>query len=136
MAVAIYKKGQGYYTRVYTAIGYALLVLWGAYWLVQQLTGLDVGVSEQYIQAGVAVVFIGVLSYIGYLFIGKRKRSVDFLVATEGEMKKVNWSTRREVSGSTVIVILISFFIAVLCWLFDNVFAWFFAAIDVLEPTL
>ena len=136
MAVAIYKKGQGYYTRVYTAIGYALLVLWGAYWLVQQLNGLDVGISEQYIQAGVAIIFIGVFSYIGYLFIGKRKRSVDFLVATEGEMKKVNWSTRREVSGSTLIVIIISFFIAVLCWLFDNVFAWFFALIDVLEPTL
>ena len=136
MAVAIYKKGQGYYTRVYTAIGYALLVLWGAYWLVQQLSGLNVGVSEQYIQAGVAVVFIGVFSYIGYLFIGKRKRSVDFLVATEGEMKKVNWSTRREVTGSTVIVIIISFIIALLCWMFDNVFAWFFSLIDVLDTTL
>ena len=136
MAVAIYKKGQGYYTRVYTAIGYALLVLWGAYWLTNEMDVLDLGGSEQYVQAGVAVLFIGIFSYIGYLFIGKRKRSVDFLVATEGEMKKVNWSTRREVSGSTVLVIIISFFIAVLCWIFDNIFAWFFALIDVLEPTL
>jgi preprotein translocase SecE subunit len=51
-------------------------------------------------------------------------------------MKKVNWSTRREVVGSTVIVILLSLFIAVLCWVFDYIFAWFFAMIDVLEPNL
>ena len=136
MAVAIYKKGQGYYTRVYTAIGYALLVLWGAWWLKDQIESVDLGIYQKYIQAGAALVFAGVLSYIGYLFIGKKKRSVDFLVATEGEMKKVNWSTRREVSGSTVLVLIISFFIAVLCWIFDNIFAWFFALIDVLEPTL
>ncbi|MEC7351864.1 MAG: preprotein translocase subunit SecE [Planctomycetota bacterium] len=136
MAVSIYKKGQGYYTRVYTAIGYALLVLWGAYWLTRQMDVLDMGVAQTYVQAGAAVLFISFFSYIGYLFIGRRKRSVDFLVATEAEMKKVNWSTRREVTGSTFIVIVISFFIALLCWLFDNVFAWFFATIDVLEPTL
>ena len=136
MAVSIYKKGQGYYTRVYTAIGYALLVLWGAYWLTRQMDVLDMGVAQTYVQAGAAVLFISIFSYIGYLFIGRRKRSVDFLVATEAEMKKVNWSTRREVTGSTFIVIVISFFIALLCWLFDNVFAWFFATIDVLEPTL
>ncbi len=136
MAVSIYKKGQGYYTRVYTAIGYALLVLWGAYWLSRQMDVLDMGVAQTYVQAGASVLFISVFSYIGYLFIGRRKRSVDFLVATEAEMKKVNWSTRREVTGSTFIVIVISFFIALLCWLFDNVFAWFFATIDVLEPTL
>jgi preprotein translocase SecE subunit len=51
-------------------------------------------------------------------------------------MKKVNWSTRREVVGSTVIVILLSILIAVLCWVFDYIFAWFFATIDVLEPNL
>ena len=51
-------------------------------------------------------------------------------------MKKVNWSTRREVVGSTVIVILLSILIALLCWVFDYIFAWFFATIDVLEPNL
>ena len=133
MAVAIYKKGQGYYTRVYTAIGYALLVLWGAYWLVQELKGLNVGVSAQYIQAGVAVAFIAVFSYIGYLFIGKRKRSVDFLVATEGEMKKVNWSTRREIAGSTFVVICLAAGIAGFCKVFDLIFYWFFSTIHVLD---
>jgi hypothetical protein len=27
---------------------------------------------------------------------------VDFMIATEGELKKVNWSTRREIVGSDV----------------------------------
>ena len=33
MAIGIYKKGQGYYTRLCTAIAYALLVGMGAWWL-------------------------------------------------------------------------------------------------------
>ena len=51
MAVAIYKKGQGYYTRVYTAISYALLVLWGAlvaegFRLSQSISASTRGTSE------------------------------------------------------------------------------------------
>ena len=133
MAVSIYKKGQGYYTRVYTAIGYALLVLWGAYWLSRQMDVLDMGVAQTYVQAGASVLFISVFSYIGYLFIGRRKRSVDFLVATETEMKKVNWSTQHEIVGSTVVVILLAAGIAGFCRIFDYVFLLLFTSINVLD---
>ena len=73
---------------------------------------------------------------IGFWIIGAKKRTVEFMIATEGEMKKVNWSTRREVVGSTIIVLFISFVIAVLCASFDLVFAWFFTVIDVLDNTV
>ena len=35
------------------------------------------------------------------------------MIATEGEMKKVNWSTRREIIGMTWVVIGLTVFIAV-----------------------
>ena len=60
----------------------------------------------------VAAIVIAVFGLVGYWLIGRRARSVDFLIATEGEMKKVNWSTRREVVGSTIIVLIISFFMS------------------------
>ena len=133
MAMGIYKKGQGYYTRLCTTIAYALLVAMGAFWIAQQFDGIH-PIYAIYAQAGAAVLLIVIFGLLGYWVIGRRPKTVDFLIATEGEMKKVNWSTRREVVGSTFIVI--SAFIAALCMVFDFVFAWFFTLIDVLEPVI
>jgi preprotein translocase SecE subunit len=55
------------------------------------------------------------------------------MIATEGEMRKVNWSTRREIFGSTVLVILLTLFIAVFCKIADLAFSSFFQWIDVLQ---
>jgi preprotein translocase SecE subunit len=55
------------------------------------------------------------------------------MIATEGEMKKVNWSTRREVTGSTTVVIALTVFIALLCFLFDTVFNVVFKWLGVLK---
>ena len=136
MALGIYKKGQGYYTRLCTSIAYGLLVAMGAWWIWQQFVGVDFGFPPIYASASAAVIVIGVFGVLGFWLVGRRARTVDFLVATEGEMKKVNWSTRREVVGSTIIVLILSFIIAILCAVFDLLFAWFFTIIDVLEPTV
>lgn len=136
MALGIYKKGQGYYTRLCTTIAYAVLVAMGAWWVANQLATVDFGFPTEYSRAAGAVIVIAVFGLIGYVLIGRRARTVDFLIATEGEMKKVNWSTRREVVGSTIIVLIISFIISAICASFDLVFAWFFTIIDVLEPTV
>ena len=39
--------------------------------------------------------------------------NVDFLIATDSEMKKVNWTSRKELIGSTKVVIVFMFLIAV-----------------------
>ena len=62
-----------------------------------------------------------------------KPRTVDFLVATEGEMKKVNWSTRREIVGSTLAVITSAFILTVFCWVVDLGFSEFFKLINVLR---
>ncbi|MBI1827694.1 MAG: preprotein translocase subunit SecE [Planctomycetes bacterium] len=55
------------------------------------------------------------------------------MIATEGEMKKVNWSSRREVVGSTKVVILFSMAMALYLFVVDIVFQTLFQAIGVLK---
>jgi len=86
-----------------------------------------------YLQTGAALTVI-LLGAVGiYLFVASSRRSVDFLIATDGEMKKVNWSSYREVRGMTIVVIVATFLIAGILYLVDLGFSWFFGAIGVLE---
>jgi preprotein translocase SecE subunit len=50
----------------------------------------------------------------------------DFLIAGEGEMKKVSWSSRREIAVSTLIVIVVVVIMAVLLGITDTGFRLFF----------
>ena len=54
-------------------------------------------------------------------------------MATETEMKKVNWSTQHEIVGSTIVVILLAAGIAGFCRIFDYVFLLLFTSINVLD---
>ena len=76
---------------------------------------------------------LAVFAVIGYYLIGRKQNVVDFMVATEGEMKKVNWSTRREIVGSTWVVIALTIAIALLCMFCDGFFAFIFQQMGVLE---
>jgi preprotein translocase SecE subunit len=134
MSTAIYKQGQGYWVRLMSAIGYGLLVMMGVIWLWDQLSGFQIGDLESvYVQGGVSVIVIAVCGLVGYHLIGRKPKLVDFMIATEGEMRKVNWSTRREIAGSTVLVILLTLFIAVFCKIADLAFSSFFQWVDVLQ---
>src|SRR3712207_7866772 len=46
------------------------------------------------------------------LHLMNKPANVDFLIATDSEMKKVNWTSRRELIGSTKVVIVFMFLIA------------------------
>ncbi len=134
MSATIYKSGQGYWVRMMSAIGFFTLVLMGIVWLTDQLAGVQItDIEPVYIQGGVAILTFVIFGLIGYHFIGRRPKFVDFMIATEGEMRKVNWSTRREIVGSTILVILLTLFIALFCQLADLLFSWFFQWVDVLQ---
>jgi len=86
-----------------------------------------------YLQAG----FVGVVLVVGaaliYWFVGVRRGTAEFLIATDNEMKKVNWSTRREIVGSTWVVVTATFLLAAMLFFVDLVFQQFFTLIHVLE---
>ena len=134
MSVGIYKQGQGYWVRLMSAIGLGLLVMMGVVWLWDQLSGVQIGdVEPVYIQGVIAVITVAICGLIGYHLIGRKPKLVEFMIATEGEMRKVNWSTRREVVGSTILVILLTLFIALFCQVADLGFSAFFQWAGVLD---
>ena len=131
----IYKPGQGRNTRMWTAVGYGCLVSWFAYFLWDKLSILDLGQYTQVVQVGVAVAVLAVFGLLGYWALGLNKRINDFLIATEGEMKKVNWTSRKEIIGSTKVVIVVVVAMSVLLFVVDIFFMSFFTAIGVLKGT-
>ena len=92
------------------------------------------GPKTIYVQGGSTVVVLGFFGALLYYLICVKPKCGDFLIATEGEMKKVNWSTRREIIGSTWVVIGLTFFIAVAIFILDYlIFTPFFQWINVLD---
>ena len=133
MASAIRKFGQGYWTRMMSVVGFGLVAVLGAIWLWRMLDTVSVGFPSIYLASGVSVLFLAIVGAALWWFVGWNARSVDFLVATEGEMKKVNWSTKHELVGSTVVVIAVVIIISLFCWLFDFIFSTLFVWMKVLD---
>lgn len=130
-----YKPGQGYFTRLGTAIGAGVLTVWGAFFLLDELSGLlDPNAGYYYpVQYGVAVGFIVVMGALIYWIVGLNRKANDFFIATEGEMKKVSWSSRQEVVRSTKVVIVTVVLMAAFLFLADILFMEIFGALQVLK---
>ncbi len=132
--LSVYKSGQGYYTRMGTVIGVGLVTMLGILWAWDYLRDIRIpGVNELYVAAAGAILLGGIIVAVMYYLVFVKPSTVDFLIATEGEMKKVNWSTRREIIGSTTAVITTAIIIAVFCWGLEIGFIAFFRAIKVLD---
>lgn len=86
-----------------------------------------------YLQAGAALLVLLVGGALTYYYVGLKPRSVDFLIATDGEMKKVNWSTKHVIWNSTTVVITATFAIAALLFIFDLALHSLARAIGLLE---
>jgi preprotein translocase SecE subunit len=134
MSTAIYKKGQGFWTRQMSTVAGSVLTLLGAIWFSDQFRGSEwFGLQPIYWRAISGLVWCAIFGALMYSFIWVKPRTVDFLVATETEMKKVNWSTRHEIFGSTVVVILLAAGIAGFCRVCDYLFLLLFSSIGVLD---
>ena len=128
----VYKKGQGYWTRVGTAAGAALLILLTAYQIYVYLPTWISSDRGRDIAIGVAAAFVVGLGLLAWRLMNKPSNA-DFLIATDSEMKKVNWTSRRELIGSTRIVIVFMFMIALFLFVIDLVFWTLFYVINVLK---
>ena len=82
------------------------------------------------------VAVVVALFYLIYRFVGRNETVVNFMIATESEMKKVNWSTRREVTGATKIVIVTTLALATILFFVDIMFMLIFSWMDVLQIDL
>ncbi|MBL9141985.1 MAG: preprotein translocase subunit SecE, partial [Phycisphaerae bacterium] len=105
----------------------------GGWWIWDRWGQSTRNINGKYIAGGAALLFLAAMGMVMWWYLARNHRSVDFLIATEGEMKKVNWSTRREIIGSTGAVIFTMIVIALFCFLCDQVFALAFTQIGVLD---
>jgi preprotein translocase subunit SecE len=133
----IYKPGQGYWTRMGTVLG-ALLIggltvnfLYHHMPIWVQGAGVAPAKAKE-VTIGVIAALFAVFALLVFWLINK-PTNADFLIATDSEMKKVNWTSRKELIGSTKVVILFMFLIAFMLFAFDIVFGYLFYAIGVLK---
>ncbi|MBX2851093.1 MAG: preprotein translocase subunit SecE [Phycisphaeraceae bacterium] len=129
MALQVYKSGQGYWTRMMTAIAVMTFTLGFAVWFNDKLLFkfMDNEKNEMYWQAGIiAVTAVAVGALLWWLL--NKPKIADFMIATENEMKKVNWPTKQAVIGLTWIVIAGTLMIAAILFVadfgFTNVATW------------
>ncbi len=132
---AIYKKGQGYWTRMGTLIGAGLLGVLLAYTLYSMIPPtfyLNEPARGRRVGSIVAACFLVIYSAVA-LYLMNKPSNVDFLIATDSEMKKVNWTSRRELIGSTKIVIIFMLLIALFLFVNDLIFGYLMYFINVLK---
>jgi len=131
---AAYKPEQGRWTRNGTLVGAGLLIAWGAWAIYSQLQVFEGDdIVSLMITRGIPLAFAVVCFYGAWRLSYAKRSTSDFMIATEGEMKKVNWSTRREVIGSTKVVIAFTVFLALFLFLADLGFQQLFKAIGALK---
>lgn len=131
----LYKRGQGYYTRMGTGIGAGVLILLGADYTYGELQGA-LPADEAwalYVQTGLPIAAMVGMGLLVWWLTGVYRRSCDFMIATEGEMKKVSWSSTSSVIGSTKVVIIFVMLMGGLLFVVDALFMFFFNAIGVLQ---
>jgi len=132
---SIYKSGQGYWTRMLSAIGAAVLLLSGVAWF---WTELDSAVTDPRYRATAQVVTT-VVAILGGLLIGfyllNKPRIAEFLIATESEMRKVNWPSRKELVKETWIVICGTFMFVAILFCIDILFTLIFKQIGIIQLT-
>ncbi len=125
MVFDIYKRGQGKYTRLCTAFGVAIVVGLGCLRLYSKLQATDLGLwVETMVPAGLFVAFALLIFWLI-----NKQYIADFMIAAEGEVKKVSWSSRKEIAVSTFIVIMVVIIMAVLLGLTDLFFQLFFTEV-------
>jgi preprotein translocase SecE subunit len=124
MVFNIYKRGQGKYTRLCSAFAIAIIAGLGCLQLYKKLQAGDFGLwVETMVPAGLFVILAVLI-----LWLVNKPSLADFLIAAEGEMKKVSWSSRQEIAVSTLIVIVVVILMATLLGTTDlgfrTLFAW------------
>lgn len=130
--VKLYKPGQGMLVR-WIAFGLvSLMILFGCnslyhfvalrsnWWTDPIFTFpvIDVAVTYGFL---VSAAVAAALCFVAYVFVVNHPKSAEFLIETEGELKKVNWPPRHEFLGSSFIVILSVMIISLYLMLVDFV---------------
>lgn len=120
MNLKIYKRGQGKNSRLWTAVVLLVIVAAGCWRLHLKLEAQNPWIHTL-IPALVCAVFGAIIYWLSNI-----PAVANFLIAAEGEIKKVSWSSRKEIVTSTLIVICVVAIMATGLGVVDFTFQLFF----------
>jgi len=132
MGLELYKAGQGKYARGVAYLLGAGMIIFGGIRLYATINrpGREwvenvplIGHVSIYNTVALAVVLLGFL--LLHLVLN-RPAAVDALIDTEQELKKVSWPSKLEVRNATLVVVLVTFVLALLMYGFDRILQWVF----------
>jgi preprotein translocase SecE subunit len=122
------KKGQGVLARLAAYGVGSVLVVFGAIRFFatfntrgQGVLVRDVPILGELTVYNVVAIMIAVVGLLALHLVLNRDRSVDLLIETEQEMKKVSWPTPPEVWNATLVVVLVTAVLAFTMFGFDVV---------------
>jgi preprotein translocase subunit SecE len=128
-STAPYKPGQGSWARLGTLAVLTIGVLAAGYSWTRTVAS-----STPAVKYGIPVVVGGLMLWAAYRLI-HWPRYADFLITTESEMNKVSWPSRQEVKTSTVVVLVLSVFLAIFLSTVDWIWQMILYNINILEFT-
>ena len=118
MVFDIYKRGQGKYTRLCSTFAAIIIAGLGCMRIYEKLHQNEIGPwVETIIPAGLFLVLAIVV-----LYMINKPSIADFMIAAEGEIKKVTWAKRSEIAVSTFIVIGVVIIVAFILGFTDLAF--------------
>jgi preprotein translocase SecE subunit len=118
MIFHIYKREQGKYTRLCSTFAAIIITGLGCMQIYKKLQQNELGLWVETI--GPAGLFLALAIVILYLM--NKPSIADFLIAAEGEIKKVTWSKKTEIAVSTFVVVAVVIIIAGILGFTDLVF--------------
>ncbi len=113
-----YKSGQGYWTRLGTALGAGAVVCFVAWFIYAQSVTF---VENRTVRLGLAGGFVALMAVVVWWLMNGANRA-QFLIDTDSEMKKVSWSTWPDLIGSTRVVVFFMIATAITLFVFDTQF--------------
>lgn len=123
----LYKPMQGWYARLYTALGLGLIAA-GAVWQANE-AALDYGVAWR---LGAPGLLLAALAW-GIFRIVHYPPFAEFLIATEAEMNKVSWTTKDSLYRSTLVVLSTVLVLAVYLFVIDWFWLFLLRMVGVLQ---
>ena len=124
----LYKRTQGLLARRLTAVALCLLIAVGAYTMSQ---GMLSGQSQP-VRIGVPLAITIVSAWVIFRLINW-PTFADFLISVEGEMKKVSWASFDELVRATIVVLSTMFFLGIVLFTYDTLWAKILSMIGVLQ---
>jgi preprotein translocase subunit SecE len=128
-----YKKGQGRIVRRCALIAILLLAFYGCYtlynlppsdswWWIPFFIIEKPRIIFRPILIPSAAIFLGCV--VGAIWFFNRPRVADFLIETEGELKKVSWPQRKEFLTASWVVIVVIIVMSIFLFIADRGLSW------------